>query len=425
MHQPQSDNAQLNQRPPKPTGAVSGPARLSRARRVFSGLLAGLGSGSVRVTFPEGTTQDLGSGAPIAHMQIHDESVLGHTLAYGDIGFAQCFMEGRVSVDKLAALLTVLARERDVIAGGLLGQAAYLLGHRLLTLLRANTKRGARRNILAHYDLGNDFFRLWLDTTMTYSSALYRGIDGETIQSDNADADLEQAQRAKVRRILERAGVQAGERVLEIGCGWGGLAEVAATAFGAHVYGISLSPSQLAFAKARAAEGGWADRATFELRDYRDVTETFDRVVSCEMFEAVGEAYWPLYFAQVARCLKPGGRAVVQTITIRDDLFPVYRKGTDFIQRYIFPGGKLPSPGVFTKLAREAGLRIDGDLAFGLDYARTLAEWDRRFVAARDQVASMGFDDRFCRMWRFYLAYCDAGFTAGTIDVHQFELVHA
>ncbi len=401
------------------------PVRPSRARRVFTELLASLSGGGLRVTFPEGTTQDLGAGTPVAHLRIHDESVFGHTLAYGDIGFAQCWMDGRLSVDHLAALLTLLARDRDTIARGLHGHVLYLVGHKLWTLFRANTRRGARKNIEAHYDLGNDFYQLWLDPTMTYSSALYRGIDGPSIRSDNADADLEQAQRAKVRRMLERAGVQPGERVLEIGCGWGGLAEIAATEFGAHVHGITLSPSQLAFAQARAAKGGWADRATFELRDYRDVTETFDRVVSCEMFEAVGEAYWPSYFAQVARCLKPGGRAVVQTITIRDDLFPAYRKGTDFIQRYIFPGGKLPSPGVFTQLAGKAGLRVDGDLAFGLDYARTLAEWDRRFVAVHDTVLGMGYDERFCRMWRFYLAYCDAGFTAGSIDVHQFELVHA
>lgn len=399
---------------------ASPPVRPSRARRVFTELLAGLGSGGLRVTFPEGATQDFGSGAPVAHLTIADESVFGHTLAYGDIGFAQCWMDGRLSVDNLAALLTLLARERDTIARGLHGHVLYLIGHKLWTLFRANTRRGARKNIEAHYDLGNDFYALWLDPTMTYSSALYAGA-----QSGDADRDLESAQRAKVRRMLERAGVKAGERVLEIGCGWGGLAEIAATEFGARVHGITLSPSQLAFAQARAAKGGWADRASFELRDYRDVTETFDRVVSCEMFEAVGEAYWPSYFAQVARCLKPGGRAVVQTITIRDDLFPAYRKGTDFIQRYIFPGGKLPSPRVFAELAGKSGLRVDGDFAFGLDYARTLAEWDRRFVSVQEQVAAMGYDERFCRMWRFYLAYCDAGFTAGSIDVHQFELVHA
>jgi len=400
---------------------IEGDGRPSRARRAVIALLGGLRSGCVRMVCPDGATQDLGRGAPLAQLLIHDESVFGHTLAYGDIGFAECWMDGRWSVDDLPALLTLLARDREVIAQGLHGQALFLLGHRLWTLLRANTRRGARRNIEAHYDLGNDFYRLWLDSTMTYSSAFF----GEGAGSGAGSVALEQAQRAKLRRMLERAGVQAGERVLEIGCGWGGLAEIAATEFGAQVHGITLSPSQLAYAQARAADGGWAERATFELRDYRDVEQHYDRVVSCEMFEAVGERYWPSFFAQLARCLKPGGRTVVQTITIRDDIFPVYRKGTDFIQRYIFPGGKLPSPSVFVRLAGEAGLRVDGDLAFGPDYARTLAEWDRRFVAAHDTLLKMGYDERFCRMWRFYLAYCEAGFSAGVIDVHQFELVHA
>ncbi|MBU3693872.1 MAG: class I SAM-dependent methyltransferase, partial [Rhodocyclaceae bacterium] len=308
------------------TGLVTqaAPARPSRARRVFTELLGGLSAGGLRVTFPEGVTQDFGRGAPVAHLVIYDESVFGHTLAYGDIGFAQCWMDGRWSVDHLAALLTLLAREREAIARGLHGHVLYLIGHKLWTVFRANTRRGARKNIEAHYDLGNDFYQLWLDPSMTYSSALFGADTADSAAPDLEDAQrtpekaqrtLEEAQRKKVRRMLERAGVQGGDRVLEIGCGWGGLAEIAATEFGAHVHGITLSPAQLAFAQDRAQRGGWADRATFELRDYRDVTETFDRVVSCEMFEAVGEAYWPSYFAQVARCLKRGGRAVVQTIT--------------------------------------------------------------------------------------------------------------
>ncbi|MEY3974613.1 MAG: hypothetical protein RIS59_974 [Pseudomonadota bacterium] len=420
MYQPPASQTSMSENPAAPTTRATPSGGHSRSRRIFVELLERLASGGLRVTFPEGVTRDLGSGTPLAHLRILDESVFGHTLAYGDIGFAQGWMDGRWSVDDLAALLTLLARDRDIIARGIHGHVVYLIGHRLWTLFRANTRRGARKNIEAHYDLGNEFYQLWLDPTMTYSSALY-----SQPAEDAPGLDLEQAQRAKVRRMLERAGVQPGDRVLEIGCGWGGLAEIAATEFGAHVHGITLSPSQLAFAQARAQTGGWADRVHFELRDYRDLNDTYDRVVSCEMFEAVGEAYWPSYFGQLARCLKPGARAVVQTITIRDDLFPAYRKGTDFIQRYIFPGGKLPSPGVFTGLAGKAGLRVEGDLAFGLDYARTLAEWDRRFVAAQDRVRAMGYDERFCRMWRFYLAYCEAGFIAGSIDVHQFELVHA
>ena len=410
-----------------PPASLASTVPASRARRVFVELLSGITAGGLRVTFPEGHSEDFGRGAPVAHLDIHHDSVFDETLAYGDIGFARCWMDGRWNVDHLAALLTLLARERDSIARGLHGHLLYLVGHKTWTLLRANTRRGARKNIEAHYDLGNDFYRLWLDPSMTYSSALYGpdGGGGGDIGLEQAQRNLEQAQRNKVRRMLECAGVRPGEQVLEIGCGWGGLAEIAATEFGARVHGITLSPAQLAFARDRATAGGWADRASFELRDYRDLSGTYDRIVSCEMFEAVGEAYWPSYFAQLARCLKPAGRAVVQTITIRDDLFPAYRRRTDFIQRYIFPGGKLPSPGVFARLAHKAGLRMDGDLAFGRDYARTLAEWDRRFVAAHDAIRELGYDERFCRMWRFYLAYCEAGFTSGSIDVHQFELVHA
>jgi len=401
--------------------------RSDRAEAVFLDLMGGIDQGGVRVTLPDGHCVDCGPEPGTAQLVVRDPGVFGHTLAYGDIGFAQGWMQGHWTTSDLAALLTVLARNRDSIARGLHGNLLYLLGHKLWTLLRANTRRGAKKNIETHYDLGNDFYALWLDPTMTYSSALYADPGAVAAGSGPAlsDMPLEQAQRNKVRRMLQRAGVQPGQRVLEIGCGWGGLAEIAATEFGARIHGITLSPAQLAFARERAERGGWADRASFELRDYRDVTDSFDHIVSCEMFEAVGESFWPPYFRQVHRCLKPGGRAVIQTITIRDDLFPAYRKGTDFIQRYIFPGGKLPSPAVFSRLARRAGLRIDGDFAFGLDYARTLAEWDRRFVAVHDKVRGMGFDERFCRMWRFYLAYCEAGFTAGSIDVHQYELVRA
>ena len=398
-----------------PTNSAAARRGVPRSARVFMDLLAQLDSGGVRLTLPDGNSHSFGPQTDAATLRVTDWSVFDQTLGYGDIGFGRAWMDGHWTSDDLAALLTVLARNRDAIASGLHGNLLYLIGHKLWTVLRANTRRGARKNIEAHYDLGNEFYALWLDPSMTYSSALFAG----------QDISLEVAQRAKVRRMLERAGVKSGERILEIGCGWGGLAEIAATEFGAHVHGITLSPSQLASAQARAERGGWADRATFELRDYRDVRDRFDHVLSCEMFEAVGEEYWPSYFAQLARCLKPGGRAVVQTITIADRHFAQYRRGTDFIQRYIFPGGKLPSPGVFARLANKAGLRIDGDLAFGQDYARTLALWDRHFVEVHAKVRDMGFDERFCRMWRFYLAYCEAGFNAGTIDVHQFELVHA
>jgi len=290
-----------------------------------------------------------------------------------------------------------------------------LLSHRLQHLLRANTRSGSRRNIEAHYDLGNDFYALWLDPTMTYSAAVFA----------SPDESLADAQLRKYRRILGELGVQPGQTLLEVGCGWGGFAEVAATEFGCKVLGITLSPSQLEFARARAQRGGYADRVDFELCDYRDVRGRYDHVVSIEMIEAVGERFWPTYFAQLSALLKPGGRCVVQAITIADALFARYRRGTDFIQRHVFPGGMLPSPGAVAKQAQRAGLDVVGDFAFGRDYARTLERWHQTFDAQAAAVRAQGFPERFLRMWRFYLAYCEAGFDTGDIDVHHYVFAHA
>jgi cyclopropane-fatty-acyl-phospholipid synthase len=361
---------------------------------------------------PDETQYLLGDGGLRAMMAVSDLSLFEQTFARGDIGFAESYIRGEWDTDHLADLLTLLAENRSVIERALYGNAWRLIAYRLYHLLRANTKRGSKRNIMAHYDLGNDFYALWLDPTMTYSSALYaEGMD-----------DLEDAQRNKYRRILKDLKVKPGERILEIGCGWGGFAEIAATEFGAKLRGLTLSPSQLEFATQRAQRGGFADQVEFVLRDYRDEREQFDHIVSIEMFEAVGKRYWPQYFRQVAALLKPLGQAVIQVITIDDALFKRYVRGTDFIQRYVFPGGMLPSPGVFRKEAARAGLRVEEDLAFGLDYARTLAEWHTRFMGVLDQVRAQGFDDQFIRLWKFYLAYCEAGFRAGSTDVHQYTL---
>jgi cyclopropane fatty-acyl-phospholipid synthase-like methyltransferase len=244
---------------------------------------------------------------------------------------------------------------------------------------------------MAHYDLGNDFYKLWLDPSMSYSSALYRAVDG---------GDLESAQRAKYRRILRRLKAEPAESVLEIGCGWGGFAELAVEE-GLKVTGLTLSPAQLAWAQKRVPD------ADLRLQDYRDTKEQFDHIVSIEMFEAVGERWWPTYFKTIAKSLKPGGRAVVQSITIRDDLFGEYRKGTDFIQQYVFPGGMLPSPAVFERRAASADFQVIDRHAFGPDYARTLSHWARRFDAAWPEIETQGFDTRFRRLWQFYLAYCE------------------
>jgi len=384
-----------------------------RSAALLLRLLEGLEGGRLNIALPSRDTRTLGSGAHAADMHVGDWAVFGEVLAKGDIGLAESYIDGRWETPDLAGLLTLLARHRDLLQRAVYGSAWQLLGYRLAHLLRANTRSGSRRNIAAHYDLGNDFYRLWLDPTMTYSSALFEG---------DATRSLACAQRAKYRRILDRLGVRPDEHVLEVGCGWGGLAEVAAQEYGARVTGITLSQRQLEYARERAARGGWSDRASFELRDYRDAGGRYQHIVSIEMFEAVGERYWPVYFRRLRELLAPGGRALVQTITIAEQHFARYRRGTDFIQRHIFPGGMLPSPAAFERRAASADFRVAERFAFGRDYGRTLALWRDRFEAAWPQIASHGFDERFRRLWRFYLAYCEAGFRAGSTDVYHYLL---
>jgi cyclopropane-fatty-acyl-phospholipid synthase len=341
-------------------------------------------------------------------LHVHDEALFGRVLARGDIGLAEAYLDGQWDSPDITGLLALLARNRDVLAQAIYGSWRPLLAARLRHSFNRNSRAGSKRNIMAHYDLGNDFYRLWLDPSMSYSAAIYREQD---------DGSLLAAQHAKYRRILDRLGARAGQRVLEIGCGWGGFAELAVRE-GLELTGLTLSPAQLDWARQRVPQ------ADLRLQDYRDTSERFDHLVSIEMFEAVGERWWPAYFATVARALKPGGRAVIQSITLRDDLFAAYRRGTDFIQQYIFPGGMLPSPSAFRRTAERQGLRVTDEFAFGRDYARTLAEWRAAFEAHWPRIAPLGFDETFRRLWRLYLGYCEAGFLAGNIDVVQFELAH-
>ncbi|MCK9985479.1 MAG: cyclopropane-fatty-acyl-phospholipid synthase [Azoarcus sp.] len=385
-----------------------------RATRLALGLLESLEGGALALELPGGETLRLGHGALRAHWRVRGHETFAAALARGDIGLGETYLAGLWDTDDLTALLTLLAENRARLGRAVYGRLLPLAGYRLWHALRANTRSGARRNIEAHYDLGNEFYALWLDPTMSYSAALF----------GDAAEPLETAQRRKYRRILERLGAQPGQTILEVGCGWGGFAEVAAKEFGCLVFGITLSPAQLAHARARAEREGFSDRATFALCDYRDVLGEYDHVVSIEMIEAVGERFWPTYFATLARRLRRGGRCVVQAITIDEALFPRYRRGTDFIQRYIFPGGMLPTPAIVRRQADAAGLALTGDFAFGRDYARTLQRWHAQFDAQRAEVAAQGFDARFMRLWRFYLAYCEAGFLVGDIDVHHFELAH-
>lgn len=386
------------------------------ARWLFR-LLSQLHCGSIEVRGPDGRERSFAgkNPGPQATLTLHDWNVCGDMLSRGDIGLAEAYIAGRADSADLVQLLLLGALNEGAIEQAIHGRWWATLAYRLRHWLRPNSRRGSRKNIHAHYDLGNEFYRLWLDAGMTYSSALFEGDTGR---------DLADAQTAKYARILRALGVRPGQHILEVGCGWGAFAEQAARA-GCRVTGITISRAQLEYAQQRITAAGLQDRVELRLLDYRDLDGQFDHVVSIEMFEAVGEAYWPGYFAMLRERLRPGGRAVVQSITIADAKFERYRAGTDFIQQYIFPGGMLPSPQRFREVAATQGLAVTEMHDFGLDYAETLRCWHERFNGAVVQVQAQGFDERFIRTWRFYLAYCEAGFRARATDVTQALLAHA
>ncbi len=391
-------------------------ARVPATARAALALLNKLQAGTLTVHTPDGATHHAtGTVQPElnATLNVHDWSVFAATMRTGDIGFAEGFIAGEWTTPHLADLLRLLLANRNVIEKALYGSWWGSLLHRVQHVLNRNTRRGSRRNISAHYDLGNAFYTLWLDETMNYSSAWFEG---------NPTKPLAEAQTAKLRRAIAATGVQPGQRLLEIGCGWGAVAESAA-ADGIAVVGLTLSTEQLAWAKARLVHAGVAQHVDLRLQDYRDVPDgPFDAIVSIEMFEAVGREYWDAYFQTVRQQLKRGGKACVQAIVIRDDLFERYAGSADFIQRYVFPGGMLPSTALFVQHAQAAGLRVTDRFAFGTDYAETLRRWRHAFIARLDDVRRQGFDERFIRLWEFYLAYCEAAFDAGNTDVVQFTL---
>ena len=401
--------------PPPSTWGFELPAHTPAAARAVLKLLSRLQVGTLDVQLPSGTQARFGSGeGPQASIRLLSWEVCQSALQKGDVGFAESYFDGHWTTPDLSALLRLLIANRtaleDVIYGTWWGS---ILG-RVRHWMHRNTRSGSRKNIHAHYDLGNSFYRLWLDETMNYSSAWFNG---------QYDQPMAQAQMAKVRRSLKQCQVKSGDRVLEIGGGWGAVAEEATARLGAQLVGVTLSTEQLAFAQERMLRHASETRADLRLQDYRDVRDgPFDAVVSIEMFEAVGREFWPGYFQAVHQQLKPGGRACIQTITIADGLFERYVKSTDFIQQYIFPGGMLPSPTVFREQARLAGLVVEGEMAFGRDYAETLRRWREAFLAQETQVRALGFDQRFLRIWEFYLAYCEAAFDTGNTDVVQFTL---
>ena len=390
------------------------PRNAPAAARTTLQLLQRLVHGSLTLQLPDGSVQRFGQvDGPHASMKLNNWNVCSASLKSGDIGFAETYIAGDWTTSNLPALLSLMVANRreveDVIYGSWLGRFAYRVKH----LLNRNSKTNSRKNIHAHYDLGNAFYGLWLDDTMNYSSAWF----------ETPDQTMESAQHAKVRRALRMTDVKPGDRVLEIGCGWGALAEKATSEFDAHITGVTLSTEQLAFANARMQRIGREDRADLRLQDYRDIDDApFDAICSIEMVEAVGREYWPTYFQTVSRLLKPGGKACVQSIVIDDEHFERYIKGTDFIQQYVFPGGCLPCPSEFRAQAAKAGLEVVDEFAFGLDYARTLAIWRERFLHEQERVLQLGFDQRFLRIWEFYLAYCEAAFEQGSTDVVQYTL---
>ncbi|MEC5212301.1 cyclopropane-fatty-acyl-phospholipid synthase [Polaromonas sp. CG_9.5] len=404
--------------PPSLSTAPPIPRDAPGAARTALKMLRRLKHGTLTLQLPDGSLQRFGSGhAPMASLHLHNWKPCSAALRSGDIGFAESYIAGDWTTPHLTDLLELLIINRKEVESAIYGSWLGRLAYRVKHLLNRNTKANSQKNIHAHYDLGNAFYALWLDGTMNYSSALFESPEGT----------MREGQHAKVRRALTQAQVKPGDRVLEIGCGWGALAEMTTCEFGASVVGVTLSTEQLEWAKQRMARLSVSDKADLRLQDYRDIGKTtpdapFDAICSIEMVEAVGREYWPEYFQTVARLLKPGGHACIQSIVIADELFERYIGSTDFIQQYVFPGGCLPCPREFRAQAEAAGFEVVDEFSFGLDYARTLRLWRDAFLAQEARVLELGFDKRFIRIWEFYLCYCEAAFSQANTSVMQFTL---
>ncbi len=380
---------------------------------VFDWLLKRHGIGRLELTLPSGTAGNIGTpdGTVEAQMVLKSYAVLWKLARRGALGFAEAYMDGDIDTDDLRALFELYLVNEPAITRSFPSLNTTRRRDRAFHTHRRNTLVGSRRNIADHYDLGNAFYGLWLDPSMLYSSGIF----------NTSDMTLEDAQQVKLQRILAALDLSVGQSLLEIGCGWGALAEAAARR-GAKVRAITISEQQLSAAKARISAAGFAHSVDISSEDYRDTAGTFDLLVSIEMIEAVGEDNWPVYFNTIAERLCPGGLAVIQAITIREDTFAQYRENPDFIQRYIFPGGMLPTVELMRQRAGDAGLSFETIERFGASYALTLAEWRRRFEAAWPEISSLGFDERFRRMWLYYLTYCEVGFQRGLIDVGIYRL---
>jgi len=384
---------------------------LPRLVRMALGFGSKLRRGTLDVTLPDGRVVRLGGHepGPAAAMKLRNFGFAARLLNRGDIGIAEAYLNGDWDTPDLTQFLYLFCINHDLIQTMLSNKPLMRFVQTVRHWFNRNTKRQARRNIYAHYDIGNAFYSAWLDPSMTYSSALF----------EDHTPDLTAAQNNKYRRLAEAIDLQPGQRLLEIGCGWGGFAEYVAKAFGAKVVALTISKEQRDFAERRIHEAGLAEKVAIRLQDYRDERDHYDRIASIEMIEAVGEEFWPKYFSQLRDRLLPSGLAGIQTITIQDSMFQTYRREVDFIQRYVFPGGMLPSPQILKTLGKHFGVPVIHERIFGQDYAKTLATWRNNFRAAWPNLMPLGFDDRFRRLWEYYLSYCEAGFLAGNIDVRQ------
>ena len=379
--------------------------------------ISNLKRGRLDIRLPDGRVFRVEGPDPgfVAEVEIHNPDVFARTIREGDLGFSEAYMEGWWSTPDLMAFMDLVHDDAEDMYDGFPGQTLVRAYERLRFWLQSNTKRQAKKNISYHYDLGNAFYAKWLDDSMTYSSALF----------DSGQDSLERAQERKYASILDEMGAREGDHILEIGCGWGGFAEYAAGQRGMRVTGLTISREQLKYARERIEKAGLSDRVTLKLQDYRDETGTYDGIASIEMFEAVGEKYWPVYFDTVRERLKPGGHATIQIITVADHRWQVYTRGPDFIQKYIFPGGMLPSPSRLRDVIRERDLIVSRSIEFGESYSQTLRRWYDTFNAKWDEIAALGFDERFRRMWNLYLASCAGTFHSGNCDVTQITVTHA
>ncbi|MGL5446625.1 MAG: class I SAM-dependent methyltransferase [Rhabdaerophilum sp.] len=382
-----------------------------RASREVLRFVLGLSAGSIRITLPDGRifAVETGKTGPQAEIRIRQWRFARRVMFAGDVGLGDSYGDGDWDSPDITEVVKLFASNEDLTANFLARSPVARLAFQLRHFLNRNTKTGSQRNISAHYDLGNAFYSEWLDRSMTYSSAIFAP----------GDNDLSSAQERKYRALANSMGVQPDEHVLEIGCGWGGFAEFLAKERGARVTALTISREQFEFAQRRMQEAGLNERVTIRFQDYRDEHGTYDRIGSIEMFEAVGESYWGTYFTTLRDRLKSGGTAGLQIITVADRFFEDYRRNIDFIRRFIFPGGMLPSPIKLGELSRAYGLIESSDRSIRHDYAETLRQWRSSFDEAWPRLQPMGFDERFRRLWRYYLSYCEGGFEVGSIDVHQ------